>query len=163
MIRGTDSDRAGNKHYFLDGLAQPHTPLEPLLRPLSYYRSLLCTYLSTYVTTLNASISLARVLRVLLRAALARVRMARIIDLATFNPPMLTLLHSPRRRLRHRHRRGRVPHVRDRFRGRGHVLGLQQQRPAGHREHHGSEQPGGCGRCRDGGGGGGEVEVMGKF
>ena len=43
------------------------------------------------------------------------------------------------------HRCGSVPHVRCGERRLRLVLGVQRQRPAGHREHHGSAQPGGCG------------------
>ncbi len=52
--------------------------------------------------------------------------------------------------LRHRHSLGGSPHVRDRGRGRGQVLGLQRQRPAGDREHDRSEPTCGCDRCCEG-------------
>jgi hypothetical protein len=61
-----------------------------------------------------------------------------------------SLTHTNGRRFRHRHRRGRLPHVRGGDGRRPAVLGEQQQRAAGHREHCGPVQPGGGGlrdRC----------------
>jgi hypothetical protein len=54
--------------------------------------------------------------------------------------------HLPRS-LRHRHSRGKCPHVRDRCWGRGQVLGRQRAWPPGNRELRESEPAGGCDRC----------------
>jgi hypothetical protein len=55
----------------------------------------------------------------------------------------------PRRFIRHCHSRGVSPHVRDRDRRRGQVLGLQRRGPAGDREQRKSKQTGGCDRYCD--------------
>jgi hypothetical protein len=65
-------------------------------------------------------------------------------------PPETPPPFTPRgRRLRHRHRLGGSPHVRDRVGWRGQVLGHQQLRPAGDWEQDGSDKPRGCARWRE--------------